>query len=106
MASSAMPSNIRNVVMVGFISHSARYAEAILAHIENEVVAAYSGVACHLCELEQQRRIVDPIARVAGLIWKVELRRQHALLWRLHLDVEVAGAAGIEAGHDGLEHIP
>ncbi len=47
----------------------------------------------------------EVVAGVGGLVREIELRGQELLAGRLHLDVIVAGAAGIESRHDGAEAI-
>ncbi len=48
-------------------------------------------------------RIEEHVRAVAGLSGEVQLGGQHGLAGGLHLDVDVPGAAGVEAGHDRLE---
>src|SRR5262245_51219448 len=54
---------------------------------------------------QDELAIEDGIARVGSLAGEVELGRQHRSLRRLHLEVKVTGAPGIDAGHDRLQAI-
>src|SRR5439155_8677741 len=45
----------------------------------------------------------DTITLVARLVGEIELGRERRLIGRLHLDVDMARAAGVEAGDDRLQ---
>src|SRR5262245_10631388 len=45
------------------------------------------------------------VPKVLRLVWKIELRGQDRALRRLHLEVIVARAPGIESRHDGAEAV-
>src|SRR5881394_3815030 len=48
-------------------------------------------------------RVEDAVALVLRLAGEVELRREDAAAGRLHLDVDVARAAGVHRRHDRLQ---
>src|SRR5262245_66344385 len=54
---------------------------------------------------QDELAIEDGVARVGGFAGEVELGRQHWSLRRLYLEVKMAGAPGIDAGHDRLQAI-
>jgi hypothetical protein len=89
---------------VGHVRVAKIRTTGVLAHVEHEIeprreVVASVGHSHHQLAAEQA---VTPVRR---LVRKIELRGEHALLWRLHLDVIVAGAAGVERRQDGPEAI-
>src|SRR3954468_20163859 len=51
-------------------------------------------------DVHEQRAVENVVGAVARLAGEVELRREDLPVRALHLDVDVARAAGIEAGHD------
>src|SRR4029077_18542776 len=79
-------------------------AGASLAHIDDEVEACrHAGTGAS--EAHQQLLMKEVVASVGGLAREIELRGQESLAGRLHLDVIVPSAAGIEAWLDGAEAI-
>src|SRR6516164_3260157 len=82
----------------------ANFGIGTLAHVEHEIEprgedALGLGHAHHQLAAEQS------IAAVHRLIRKIELSGEHALLRRLHLDMVVAGAAGVERRQDGAQAV-
>src|SRR5690349_20672811 len=53
----------------------------------------------------QQRPVEDPVGAVARLAREVQLRREDRAVGALDLDVDVAGAAGVEAGDDRAQRV-
>src|SRR3954451_5740186 len=62
---------------------------------------AASGAA----DVHEQRAVEDRVGAIARLAGEVELRRQDLAVRALDLDVDVAGPAGIEAGHDRAQRV-
>src|SRR5262249_21175788 len=54
---------------------------------------------------QDELTVEDGVARVGGFAGEVELSRQHWSFPRLYLEVKMAGALGIDAGHDRLQAI-
>src|SRR5262245_16345989 len=80
-------------------------ARAGSAEIEDEVERR--GLAAgDVAHLHHEITAEDRIPGVNGLARKVELRRQRGPFGRLHVQVEVACAARVDAGHDGLKAVP
>ena len=52
---------------------------------------------------QKQRVVENPVIRIAGLAWKEELGGKDASARTLNLEVEMAGAAGIERRYDRIE---
>src|SRR3954463_15806828 len=61
--------------------------------------------AARAADVHEQRAVEDRVRAVARLAGEVELRRQGLAVRALHLDVDVARAAGIEAGHDRPQRV-
>ncbi|CAM5486922.1 hypothetical protein STENM36S_01018 [Streptomyces tendae] len=74
----------------------------VAVHVQDEVEGALLAAA-GAADVHQQGRVEDCVRAVAGLAGEVELGGQHGLAGGLCLDVDVPGAAGIEAGHDRLQ---
>src|SRR3954452_872311 len=51
-------------------------------------------------DVHDQRAVEDPVRAVARLAGEVHLRRQDPAVGALHLDVDVARPAGVQAGDD------
>src|SRR5215510_7328922 len=75
-----------------------------LAHIDDEVEARRHAGAW-ASDLHQQLAMEEAVAGVEGFAREIELRGQQPLAGRLHLDVIVPRAPGIEARLDGGEAI-
>src|SRR3954447_3780283 len=56
-------------------------------------------------DVHEQRAVEDAVRAVARLAGEVELRREDLAVGALHLDVDVARAPGIEAGHDRPQRV-
>src|SRR5436190_22575965 len=54
----------------------------------------------------QQLATKQAVGTVLRLTREIELGGQHATARRLHLDMDMAGAAGIDSGHDAAQPIP
>src|SRR5882672_4692065 len=75
-----------------------------LAHVDDEVEARrHAGARGR--DTHQQLAMEEVVAGVGGLAGKIELGGQEPLARRLHLDMIVPGAAGIEPRLDGAEAI-
>src|SRR4029453_2216779 len=79
-------------------------AAECLAHIDDEVEARRHAGA-RAGDLHQQLAMEEAVAGVEGFAREVELRGQEPLAGRLHLDVIVPRAPGIEPRLDGAEAI-
>src|SRR5687767_5580999 len=75
-----------------------------LTYIKDEIEPRDMPLA-RLGEFHQQLAAKQAVAAVGGLVWKIELGCQHPAAARLHLDVIVRGAAGIDRGPDGAEAV-
>src|SRR5262249_55567748 len=79
-------------------------APSRLAHINDEVEARrHAGFWAG--DLHQQLAVEEVVAGIEGFARKIELRRQQPLPGRLHLDVIVPRAPGLEARLNGAEAI-
>src|SRR5215472_18423313 len=76
----------------------------VLAHVEHKIEPRDEPVTS-LGHSHHQLAAEQSVAAVHRLIRKIELGGEHALLRRLHLDVVVAGAAGIERRQDGAQAV-
>src|SRR5215467_9526429 len=81
-----------------------RTEKSFLAHVEHEIEPRGEAVP-GLGHSHQELAAKEAIAPVHRLVRKIELGREQALLRRLHLDVVVAGAAGVERRQDGAEAV-
>src|SRR5262245_63739563 len=70
-------------------------ALGVLAHVEHKIKPRDEPVT-GLGHSHYQLAAEQSVAAVHRLVRKIELGGEHALLRRLHLDVVVAGAGGIE----------
>src|SRR5262252_7162463 len=82
----------------------ANFGIGTLAHVEHEIEPCGEG-ALGLGHAHLQLAAEQSVATVHRLVRKIELGGEHALLRRLHLDVIVAGAAGIERRQDGAQAV-
>src|SRR4029453_17343122 len=84
--------------------HHKKQKAGVLAHIDNEIEPGSETVA-GLGHVHHQFTAEQTVAPVRRLVGKIELGGEHTLLRRLHLDVVVTGAAGIERWQDGAEAV-
>src|SRR5215472_9127624 len=82
----------------------ANFGIGTLAHVEHEIEPCGEPVA-GLRHSHYQLAAEQSVAAVHRLVRKVELSGEHASLRRLHLDVVVAGAAGIERRQDRAQAV-
>src|SRR5262245_21081537 len=79
-------------------------ASFCLAHVDDEVEARrHAGT--RPSHTHQQLAMEEVVTGIGGLAGKIELRSQETLAGRLHRDVIVPGAAGIEPRLDSAEAI-
>src|SRR5712691_11382327 len=75
-----------------------------LAHIEHEIEARGEAVA-GLGHAHHELAAEEAVAAVHRLVREIELSGEHRPFRRLHLDVVVAGAAGVERRQDRAEPV-
>src|SRR5262249_47502320 len=82
----------------------ANFGIGTLAHVEHKIEPRGEPIA-GLGRSHHQLAAEESVAAVHWLVRKIELSGEHALLRRLHLDVVVACAAGIEGRQDGAQAV-
>src|SRR5262249_52023123 len=75
-----------------------------LPQIQHEIEPGGEAVP-RLGHAHQQLTPKQAVAAVHRLVGEVELGREHRPFWRLHLDVIVPGAAGIDRRQDGAKAV-